>query len=112
MPIVENRQVPPLHSPGKFYINGEWTNPSHNRQIEVISPATEEVYMRVAAADEQDMNQAVAAARAAFDRGPWPRLSHMERAGYLRAIAREIGQRGEDSAKIWVSESGVTYDVA
>jgi len=112
MATVENHLAPPLRSPGKFFINGEWTAPSHGRQIEVISPATEEVYMRVAAADEKDMNQAVAAARTAFDRGPWPRLSHNERAAYLTAISAELAKRTADVAKVWPNEMGILYSMA
>ena len=112
MAIVENRQDPPLHHPGKFFINGEWTSPAHNRQIEVISPATEEVYVRVAAADEQDMNQAVAAGRAAFDRGPWPRLSHVERGAYLSAMSTELAKRTTDVAQVWPNEMGIVHSMA
>ena len=74
-----SEQSVPLKNPGRFFINGEWAAPSTDRQIEVIAPATEEVYVRVAAAQEADINRAVAAAREAFDKGPWPRMSHAER---------------------------------
>jgi len=112
MTTPDTRQAPPLHNPGKLFINGQWTKPAHDRRIDVISPATEEVYMRVAAADEQDMNEAVAAARQAFDRGPWPRLSHEERAGYLNAISTELAKRVGDVARIWPNEMGIIYSMA
>jgi acyl-CoA reductase-like NAD-dependent aldehyde dehydrogenase len=109
---VETRQTAPLHSPGKFFINGKWTTPSHDEHIEVISPATEEVYMRVAAANEQDIDEAVTAARAAFDRGPWPRMSHEERAKYLLAISEELQKRAPDVAQVWPNEMGILYSMA
>jgi aldehyde dehydrogenase (NAD+) len=101
-----------VKQPGCFFIDGEWAAPSSASKIDVINCATEELFLSVAEAQEADVNRAVAAAKAAFDRGPWPRMGHAERAGYLKAIAREIALRGDDSAKIWVSESGVTNSLA
>jgi acyl-CoA reductase-like NAD-dependent aldehyde dehydrogenase len=111
MALTEN-QSPPLRNPDKLFIDGRWTPPSSDRQIEVISPATEEVYVRVAAADEADINRAVEAARAAFDRGPWPRLSHAERASFLLAISTELANRSGDVANIWPNEMGIVHTMA
>jgi acyl-CoA reductase-like NAD-dependent aldehyde dehydrogenase len=102
----------PIKHPEQFFIDGQWTNPSSSARIEVINSGTEELYARIAEAQEADVNRAVAAARQAFDKGPWPRLSHAERAVYLRAIAKEIRARSEDLAKIWTTESGITYGLA
>jgi acyl-CoA reductase-like NAD-dependent aldehyde dehydrogenase len=102
----------PVKRPDRFFIDGEWAVPSSTSKIDVINSATEEVYLTVAEAQEADVNRAVTAAKAAFHRGPWPRMTHAERAGYLRSIAREIALRGDDSARIWVTESGVTSNLA
>jgi aldehyde dehydrogenase (NAD+) len=102
----------PIKEPGRFFIDGKWLAPSSDSKIDVINCATEELFLRVAEAQEADVNRAVAAAKAAFQQGPWPQLSHAERADYLRAMAKEFVSRGDDSAKIWVSESGVTCNVA
>ena len=102
----------PVKYPGRFFIGGEWAVPSTNSRINVINCATEELFLSVAEAQEADVKRAVAAARAAFDRGPWPLMSHAERAGYLKAIAHELELRGDDSAKIWVTESGITSNLA
>jgi betaine-aldehyde dehydrogenase len=102
----------PVKHPDRFFIGGKWTEPSSGSQIEVINCSTENVFLRVAEAQEADVNRAVAAAREAFDRGPWPRLTHLERARYLRKIAQEVSARAEDSAKIWSSESGVIFGLA
>jgi acyl-CoA reductase-like NAD-dependent aldehyde dehydrogenase len=113
MTAIDPRRGPaPLKHPGMLFIDGEWTVPSTDRRIDVIAPATEEVYVRVAAAQEADVNSAVAAARAAFDRGPWPRLSHTERAGYLLAIGEELAKRTADVAAIWPNEMGIVYTMA
>jgi len=107
----DSRHVPVSH-PDKFYIDGEWTAPSTDAQITVIAPATEEVYMRVAEAREADINRAVAAARSAFDHGPWPRMSHAERAAYLRAIGDKLKERAPDIALMWPNEMGITHAMA
>lgn len=95
-----------LERPDHFFIGGDWVAPSSDSRIDVITPSTEEVYVRVGEAQAADLNRAVAAARQAFDKGPWPRLSHAERAGYLRAIAAEIRKRQNDLSKVWTSEIG------
>jgi aldehyde dehydrogenase (NAD+) len=102
----------PVKHPSRFFIDGEWVLPSSTSKINVINCATEELFVSVAEAQEADVNRAVAAAKTAFDRGPWPLMGHARRAEYLRAIARELALRGDDSAKIWVTESGVTSNLA
>jgi aldehyde dehydrogenase (NAD+) len=102
----------PFKNPDRLFIDGLWVTPSTAKKIDVINSGTEEIFVRVAEAQEADVKRAVAAAREAFDQGPWARLSHAERAKYLRAIAREIGTRTDDLALIWTTESGVIHDVA
>jgi acyl-CoA reductase-like NAD-dependent aldehyde dehydrogenase len=102
----------PIKHPDRFFIDGSWAAPSSAAKIDVINSATEELFVRVAEAQQADVDRAVAAARQAFDRGPWPRLAHAERAKYLRAIARELESRTDDLAKIWTTESGVVHAIA
>jgi aldehyde dehydrogenase (NAD+) len=78
----------------------------------VIDSGTEELFFSVAEAQAADISRAVAAAKEAFDTGPWPRLSHAERATYLRAIGEEIAKRTEDLGQIWPRESGVLHAIA
>jgi acyl-CoA reductase-like NAD-dependent aldehyde dehydrogenase len=56
--------------------------------------------------------RAVAAARQAFDQGPWPRMSHAERAEHLRAIGAALQARAEDLGQMWPRESGVLHSIA
>ena len=91
----------------RFYIGGKWTEPSTEAHIDVVAPATEEIFMRVAEAGERDVNSAVAAARAAFDQGPWPALSHRERAAFVRAIGAKLRERTADIQQLWPNEMGV-----
>ena len=102
----------PIEHPDRFFIDGSWATPSSAAKIDVIDSATEELFVRVAEAQKPDVDRAVAAARRAFDRGPWPRMKHAERASYLRAIARELGSRADDLARIWTTESGVIHGIA
>jgi aldehyde dehydrogenase (NAD+) len=68
----------------RLFIGGEWVPPATGGEIRVISPVTEQVVGRVPAASTADVDRAVAAARAAFDSGPWPRMSLAERLGVLQ----------------------------
>ena len=102
----------PLAHPTSLFIDGEWVRPSTAALIDVIAPATEELYLQVASAQVADIDRAVAAAREAFDNGPWPRLSHKQRAGFLNAIAAELAARADDVAAIWPNEMGMIHAMA
>jgi aldehyde dehydrogenase (NAD+) len=96
----------------RFFIGGQWVPPSSDATITVTDSATEELFLSVAEAQAADIDRAVGAAREAFDAGPWPRLTHAERAGYLRAIGAELAKRSDDIGQIWPRESGVLHAVA
>ncbi|HVX69414.1 MAG TPA: aldehyde dehydrogenase [Mycobacteriales bacterium] len=97
----------PVAHPDRFFIGGEWVAPSSDATIEVIDSHSEEVYFSVAEAKADDMERAIVAAREAFDKGPWPFLSHGERAEYLRALGKELAARGDALGEIWPRESGI-----
>jgi acyl-CoA reductase-like NAD-dependent aldehyde dehydrogenase len=101
-----------LKHPDRFFIDGEWAVPSSDATIDVLSPATEEIFLTVAEAKVADIDRAVAAARTAFDVGPWPQMSHKERAAYLNALADGLDARADDIAQIWPNEMGITYGFA
>ncbi len=98
--------------PDSFYIGGAWTKASGAAMFDAVDSGTEEVYARVAEAQEDDVNRAVAAAREAFDKGPWPRMTHAERARYISAIAAELNARASDLASMWTMESGIIHAYA
>ena len=101
-----------IRHPDRFFIGGNWVEPSSEETIRVVDSSTEDFFLSVAEAQAADISRAVAAAREAFDDGPWPRLSHAERAVYLRAIAAGLRERGADVARVWPRESGVLYTTA
>lgn len=90
-----------------FFIDGRWASPSSDETIDVDNSGTGEIFATVASASAEDVDRAIAAARRAFDDGPWPQMSHAERGGYLRAIAAEMDARSNEFADTWSIESGV-----
>lgn len=105
-------RTPHLRHPDRLFIAGRWVEASSGRSIGVISASAEVVVASVAEADEADVDAAVAAAREAFDHGPWPRLTPAERAGYLRAMQAELQRREPDLADAWVEQIGALAAVA
>jgi betaine-aldehyde dehydrogenase len=95
-----------MHAYDKLYIGGEWAAPAGSDTIEVTSPATEEVVGRVPDGTTADIDAAVAAARKAFDEGPWPRLSPTERADAVEKFANLYATRLDDMANIISTEMG------
>src|ERR1700733_2388983 len=95
-----------------FYIGGEWTRPQPDRQLELISPVTEECFLRVPEASEADVDRAVRAARQAFDHGPWPRMSPQERAKFVLAIGEEMKKRVPLLANVWTAQVGAPTSFA
>ena len=77
----------------KLFIGGKWADPSTDQVIEVHSPATGEYVGRVPMAAAADVDAAVAAARKAFDDGPWPTTPPAERAAVIQAAAKLLEDR-------------------
>jgi aldehyde dehydrogenase (NAD+) len=102
----------PVRHLDRLYIGGQWVTPSAGTVFDVVNPATEEVGFRVAEATQPDVAAAVAAARTAFDQGPWPGMTHAERAGYLQRIADGLDRRADDLASLAPRESGVIRALA
>ena len=87
-------------------IGGQWTAPTSDRRIEVRSPATLEVVGVVPEAMEADVDAAVAAARNAFDRGPWPRTPPEERVKVINRLTELLTERIDEAASIITAEMG------
>jgi betaine-aldehyde dehydrogenase len=71
----------------KLYIGGQWVAPSSNAKLDVVSPHSEEIIGRAPEAKEADIDRAVAAARDAFDNGPWQWTPPNERADLMEKLA-------------------------
>jgi aldehyde dehydrogenase (NAD+) len=86
--------------------------PASSERIEVVDSHTEEAFFTVPLAEEADLDRAIHAARDAFDHGPWPRLTHAQRAIYLSAMAEGIRGREDDVVAIWPRQSGAILSQA
>lgn len=95
-----------------FYINGHWQQPNSTKTFETINPATEEVIGQIPAGNANDINSAVAAARVAFDQGPWPKMTGTERSVYLQKMADIITERLDELSKLEVLDNGKPYPEA
>lgn len=90
----------------KLYIGGAWTAPSSTDLLEILSPHDQSVLGRVAQAAPQDIDRAVAAARAAFDNGPWPRTDPKERQEIIRRLNALREARADEIAAMISAENG------
>jgi aldehyde dehydrogenase (NAD+) len=88
------------------YIDGKWVTSNSGRVLVVRSPSTEEIVGHVPDADAADVEAAVGAARAAFDRGPWPRMRPAERSELMQALLDELTARADELAHLIGSENG------
>ena len=90
----------------EIYVGGEWIASTSEREIIVRSPSSEEPVGRVPDAGAEDVDAAVAAARRAFDDGPWPRMTPAERGKVMEALARELVARTDELARTLTTENG------
>ncbi len=92
--------------PTQLLIGGEWQASASGKTFETINPATEEVIARVAEADAPDVDRAVAAARRAFDDGPWTRMSATERGRLMYKLADLIEANRKELAALETLDNG------
>ena len=90
----------------ELFIGGAWAKPLGAGTFDVISPWSEEVVASLPDPTKGDVDQAVAAARKAFDQGPWPRLSLEERAAVLRRVGEGFEKHRERLAHTITEEMG------
>ena len=90
-----------------LFIDNTWRPSSNGASISLINPATEQPFGRAAAASNDDMDAAVAAARAAFDFGPWPRLTMQERAAAILRFGEELEADIDPLAELVLMETGL-----
>src|SRR5262245_45985492 len=90
----------------KLFIGGEWVDPATSDRFDVVSPFTEQVIASAPAASPTDIDRAVAAARLAFDEGPWPRMPAAERADAMQRLFDLFTERSNDLAELITAEVG------
>src|SRR3954449_13196249 len=90
----------------QLFINGEWVASNSSKTIPVYDPSTEEVIAQVPDANSDDVNRAVAAARAAFEEGPWATTTPQERGRVLFRLAEKIRQNAPMLAELECRNTG------
>src|ERR1700722_8370617 len=93
-------------SPKKLLINGKWVAPKSGKSFETINPATEEVLALVAEGDKADVDEAVKAARKAYEEGRWSSISPHQRTRYLLTIADLIDKHADELAQLETLDNG------
>lgn len=95
-----------------LYIGGHWVELADVERQEVINPATEEVIGLAPVGGGQEVEQAIAAARAAFDDGPWPRMTMQQRVDILSKMLDWLEQNKARIIDLIVREAGSTLGLA
>ena len=90
----------------KMLIGGEWVEAASGRTFDTINPSTGQVLAKVAEGDAADIDRAVAAARGAFEHGPWSRLTPSQRGRLLWKVADLIEQHAEELAELETLDNG------
>ncbi|MGO3650309.1 5-carboxymethyl-2-hydroxymuconate semialdehyde dehydrogenase [Agrococcus casei] len=89
------------------YINGERVGSIDGDTFDVIDPVTNEPYTKAASGKPADIDAAVAAAKDAFENGPWPKMLPRERSRILHKIADIVETRGDQLAQMESFDSGL-----
>ncbi len=91
----------------QHFINGKFVDSANGATFDVLEPVTNENYATVASAQPEDVDRAVAAAKDAFQNGPWPTMLPRERSRVLHKIADIVESRDEELALLESYDSGL-----
>jgi betaine-aldehyde dehydrogenase len=97
-----------ISSPTELLVDGEWSAAASGETFTTHNPATNAPLAEVAKAGSEDVDRAVAAARRAFDKGPWPKASPYQRGRVLQRVADGIRNEAEVIADLETHNSGKT----
>jgi phenylacetaldehyde dehydrogenase len=96
----------------QMLINGKWVDAASGKTFPTYNPATGEVLANVAEGDKEDINRAVAAARAAFDTGRWSKITPSQRGKMIWKLADLIEQHAEEFAQLESLDNGKPLAIA
>src|SRR5271165_3168017 len=96
----------------KMLINGRWVEAASGKTFPTYNPATGEILSQVAEGDREDIDRAVKAARAAFENGPWRKISPSGRGRLIWKIADLIEEHLEEFAQLESLDNGKPLKVA
>src|SRR6516225_2965328 len=117
MGIAVSPQIHPqvaefIDKPRQMLINGRWVNAASGKTFPTYNPATGEVLAQIAEGDREDINQAVAAARNAFDNGPWRKMTASERGRLIWKLADLLEQHTEEFGYLESLDNGKPLNIA
>jgi phenylacetaldehyde dehydrogenase len=101
-----------IATPRKLFINGQWVDAASGKTFDTPNPATGETLAHVAEGDAEDIGRAVRAARAAFDEGPWSRMTPSERGRIIWRIGDLILEHTQELAQLESLDNGKPVAVA
>ncbi len=96
----------------KMLINGKWVDAASGKTFPTYNPATGEVLAQIAEGDREDINRAVTAARAAFDNGPWRKLTVSERGRLIWKLGELLEENLEEFAELESLDNGKPLTIA
>jgi len=90
----------------RLLINNEWVDSASGKAFDVVNPSTETTLAQVAEGDKADIDRAVAAARRAFEGGPWKKMSARERGRILNKAAQLLEKNKAEFAELETMNNG------
>ncbi len=88
------------------FIDGRWQAASDGRTVDVLSPSDGKVFARIARGTAADIDAAVAAARRAFETGPWPKMAAVDRGRLMIKLGLKIAEHAEELAQLEAADTG------
>ncbi|SCX08684.1 Acyl-CoA reductase [Mycolicibacterium fluoranthenivorans] len=111
-PDLDPRTAAFVSAPRQMYIDGQWADALSGRRFDTVDPATEQVVTTVPHSGVEDVERAVAAARRAFEDGPWPAMTPAQRQRMIWRIAEGITARADQFAELESIDNGKSVAVA
>jgi phenylacetaldehyde dehydrogenase len=108
----DNRVMDFVSKKHKMLINGKWVDAASGKTFPTYNPAIGEVLAHVAEGDREDIDRAVKAARAAFETGPWSKLTPSERGRLIWKLADLLEENLEEFATLETLDNGKPLKVA
>ncbi|MEP7454100.1 aldehyde dehydrogenase [Phyllobacterium sp. SB3] len=96
----------PNHLFDSFYVDGLWVRAASGISKEIINPSTEKLSVSMPMASEAEMDNAIQAAKHAFEQGAWPRTTPRNRCILMHRLADRLSERIELAAQLWTAQVG------
>lgn len=101
-----HKHTKPKVADQQMLIGGKWVNSASGKAFETLNPSTGEVLCRVAEGDKADIDLAVKAARQAFEKGPWSKMTPAERGGLMLKLADAVEKHKDELAALESLDNG------